>query len=279
MTKFKHNKKRNTAFLYETLVLELTRAILKTDPEAKKKIMSLIKEAFNRNKVLYQDLKLYHSLSKTKDVNAKTAEKILTEVKAARKTIDKKKLLAEQNQLARKIKKELSDEVLSNFVPNYKTLATISQIFNQRAPIKTRVLLENEVISQMSISDKEADEKKMVPMDKIIYNTFVKKFNTEYSNELLSEQKELLSKFVSSFSDNGLQLKAYLNEEIARLKTELNKSMLIEEFVADKEMLQKAKDVIGVLESYKQQQPQKEMVQQVIKIQGLVKEIKAHATN
>ena len=241
--------------------------------------MSLIKEAFNRNKVLYQDLKLYHSISKTKDVNIKTAEKILTEVKAARKTIDKKKLLAEQNQLARKIKKNLSDEVLSNFVPNYKTLATISQIFNQRAPIKTRVLLENEVISQMSISDKEAEEKKMVPMDKIIYNTFVKKFNKEYSSELLSEQKELLSKFVSSFADNGLQLKTYLNEEIARLKTELNKSMLIEEFVADKEMLQKAKDVIGVLESYKQQRPQKEMVQQVIKIQGLVKEIKAHATN
>jgi hypothetical protein len=279
MTKFKHNKKRNTAFLYETLVLELTRAILKSDIDSKNKIMSLIKEAFSRNKVLYRDLKLYHSLSQTKNLNIRTAEKILTEVKNTRKDIDKKKLLSEQNSLARKIKKYLSDDVLSNFVPNYKTLATISQIFNQRAPIKTRVLLENEIIGQMSISDEEAEKQKMVPMDNLVYKTFAKKFNKEYSNGLLKEQKELLSKFVSSFTDNGLQLKVYLNEEIKRLKAILDKSLLIEEFVADEAMQQKAKSVISILESYKQRKPEKEMVQQVIKIQGLVSEIRENATN
>ena len=171
MTKFKHNKKRNSAFLYETLVFELTKAILNSNTDSKNKIMSLIKESFKRNTALYQDLKLYHSLSKTKDLHVKTAEKILKEVKEARKNIDKKRLLSEQTSLARKIKKSLSDEALSNFIPNYKTLATISQIFNQRAPVKTRVLLENEIIAQMSISEKEAEEKKMVPMDKIIYKT------------------------------------------------------------------------------------------------------------
>jgi len=31
MAKFRHNKKKNTAFLYETLILELTKAILKRD--------------------------------------------------------------------------------------------------------------------------------------------------------------------------------------------------------------------------------------------------------
>ena len=279
MTKFKHNKKRNSAFLYETLVFELTKAILNSNTDSKNKIMSLIKESFKRNTALYQDLKLYHSLSKTKDIHVKTAEKILKEVKEARKNIDKKRLLSEQTSLARKIKKSLSDEALSNFIPNYKTLATISQIFNQRAPVKTRVLLENEIIAQMSISEKEAEEKKMVPMDKIIYKTFAKKFNKAYSGELLKEQKELLSKFVSSFADNGLQLKVYLNEEVARLKKELNRSLLIEEFVADEDMMQQAKKVISILESYKQQQPKKEMVQQVIKIQGLVKEIKENAAN
>ena len=81
--------------------------------------MSLIKESFKRNTALYQDLKLYHSLSKTKDLHVKTAEKILKEVKEARKNIDKKRLLSEQTSLARKIKKSLSDEALYNFIPNY----------------------------------------------------------------------------------------------------------------------------------------------------------------
>jgi len=279
MTTFKHNKKRNSAFLYETLILELTKAILEQNHKSKYRITALIKESFKRGTLLYQDLKLYHSLSKTKNVSSTTAEKILVEVKTEQKNIDKKKLLLEQNKLTRQIRKILSNDIMSNFVPDYKTLATISQIFNRRVGIKTRVLLENEIIGQMSISAKDAQKKKMVSIDNIVYKTFTKKFNQEYSKDLLAEQKELLSKLVSSFADNGLQLKAFLNEEIFRLKSNLKNSLLIEEFVADEEMATKTKNVISILESYKQQPPGREMVQQVIKIQGLVNEIKENATH
>ena len=69
-------------------------------------------------------------------------------------------------------------------------LATISQIFQSvELDIKTRVLLENEIIGQMSISAKEAQKKKMVSIDNIVYKTFTKKFNREYSNELLDRTK------------------------------------------------------------------------------------------
>jgi uncharacterized membrane protein (DUF106 family) len=96
---------------------------------------------------------------------------------------------------------------------------------------------------------------------------------------LLAEQKELLSKFVSSFIDNGLQLKLYLNEEIGRLKKEMTNSLLIEEFVADNNMMESAKNVIAELDSYKEQAPKKEMVQKIIKIQSLVHEIRENATH
>ena len=277
MAKYKHNKKKNSAFLYEALVLELTKAILKKDLELKNKITKLIKESFRYNTILYQELKLYHALSKTQNVNPRTAEKIFSEVKERRQNLDKKRLVSEQSTLVRKIKKSLSPDVMDNFVPNYKSFATIYQIFNHRVPIKTKVLLENSIIKQMSISPEEAQKQKMVPIDNLVYKTFTKKFNQEYAAELLSEQKELLSKFVSSFVDNNLQLKTYLNEEIKRLKNELNKSLMMEEFVLDKEMQTKAKDVINILESYKHKHPGKEMVQQVIKVQSLVHEIKENA--
>ena len=277
MTKFKHNKKKNSAFLYESLVLELTKAILKKDETAKSEIALLIKESFKYNTALHKELKLYQSLSKTHDVHPRTAEKILLEVKKEHDGVDKKKLLSEQNKLVRRIRKTLSDEVLNNFVPNYKSLATIYQVFNQRASIKTRVLLESDIVRQMSITPSEAQKQKMVPIDNLVYKTFTKKFNQEYSGELLKEQKELLSKFVSSFVDNGLQLKLYLNEEISRLKVELKNSLLIKEFVDDNGMSEKAQGVIEVLESYKKTIPQKQMVEQVIKIQSLVHEIKENA--
>ena len=277
MAKFKHNKKKNSAFLYETLILELTKSILRQDKEKKSIITNLIKESFKPGTTLYQDLKLYHSLSKTQNVNPYTAARILEEVKKSRGTIDKKKLLSEQNSLARKIKKTLSDEVLNNFVPSYKSLATIYQVFNQRGSIKTKVLLENEIIKQMADSGDTAAQNKMVPINNLVYKTFTKKFNKEYSKELLAEQKELLSKFVSSFIDNGLQLKLYLNEEIGRLKKEMTDSLLIEEFVADNNMMESAKNVIAELDSYKEQAPKKEMVQKIIKIQSLVHEIRENA--
>jgi hypothetical protein len=279
MAKFRHNKKKNTAFLYETLILELTKAILKRDILLKNQITKIIKESFHHNTALYAELKLYHAISKTENVRTTTAEKIITEVKRSRISIDKKSLLLEQNKLARKIKKHLSDEVMNNFVPSYKSFATIYQIFNQNIPIKTRVLLENEVINSMSVSPGSAKKEKMVPIDNLVYKTFTKKFNKEYSSDLLAEQKELLSKFVSSFMNNSLQLKSFLNDEVRRLKEELRNSLSKEEIMTDKNMLDKTLEIITLLESYKKKQPEKEMIQQVIKIQGLVHEINKNATD
>jgi len=85
--------------------------------------------------------------------------------------------------------------------------------------------------------------------------------------------------FVMSFGIIGLGLKTYLNEEVGRLKTDLKKSLLIQEFVQDTEMQDKAKEVLAILESYKSKKPTKEMIQQIIKIQSLTHEIKSHATD
>jgi len=275
MAKYKHNKKRNTAFLYEALILELTKCILREDNVGKKKYLKFIKESFSARTLLHRDLKLYHALSKTQNVCPITAEKILAEVKRRRRNIDKRKLLQEQNQLTRQIKKNLSNNIMTNFVPSYKFLATISQIFNEKTSVKTKILLENEIIGHMI--SKTGEEKKMIAMDNLVYKTFAKKFNKEYSTGLIKEQKELLAKFISSFSNNGLDLKFYLNEEIWRLKKEVKKSLLIEEFVADPEMLSKAREVLTILDSYKNEQPNKEMVKQVAQIQSLVWEIRSNA--
>ena len=275
MAKYKHNKKRNTAFLYEALILELTKCILREDSDGKKKFLKFIKESFSAPGLLYRELKLYHALSKTRNVCPMTAEKILMEVKRQQKNIDKSKLLQEQNQLSRQIKKNLGTDIMSNFIPNYKLLATISQIFNEKAPIKTKVLLENEIVGHMISAP--GTEKKMVPIDNLVYKTFAKNFNTEYGKGLVKEQKELLAKYITSFSDNGLELKIYLNEEVGRLKKELRDSILIEEFTEDTIMTQKAQQVLSLLESYKAVKPNKEMIKQIAQIQNLVSEIKADA--
>ena len=46
----KHNKKRNTAFLYECLIRELTKAILKEDKQRQTKVKGLLREFFTKGK-------------------------------------------------------------------------------------------------------------------------------------------------------------------------------------------------------------------------------------
>jgi len=271
MAKFRHNKKRNSAFLYEILIQELTKAILSKNVNLQNKIMVLIKETFSHNSLMYRELKLYRAITHTKDVNTSTAEKIINEVKIRHSELDKKILVNEQNKLARKIRQFLSSETFSNFVPSYKDLASVAQIFNNKVSIKSKILLENELVDKMSSKN---NEDKMVPMDNIVYKSFVKKFNEEYSSKLLKEQKFLLNKFICSFHNNGIELKAYLNEEIGRLKNELKQSLSEEEFISDPEMLKNAKKVVETLNSYQHRKPDQVMVEEIIKIQGLVKEIK-----
>jgi len=54
----KHNKKRNTAFLYECLIKELTKAIVREDKKRQFITKKVIKEFFNKNKSAFVHLKV-----------------------------------------------------------------------------------------------------------------------------------------------------------------------------------------------------------------------------
>ena len=48
----KHNKKRNTAFVFESLVKEITAAIIKNDVDRKNKAVSIVKKHFQPGSAL-----------------------------------------------------------------------------------------------------------------------------------------------------------------------------------------------------------------------------------
>ena len=50
--RLKHNKKRNTAFVYEALIRELTKSIIKKHKNKQNVIVSIIKEHFSKGSVL-----------------------------------------------------------------------------------------------------------------------------------------------------------------------------------------------------------------------------------
>ena len=270
--RLRHNKKRNTALLYELLIKELTKNIIGGDVKTKNTLIDLIKEHFNRTSELFKELQLYKSLYEIHDVSANAAEKLIFEIRKKHVSLDKKKLFDEQSQLINKINKRLPKSIFSNFVPNFKSLATIYQIFNKETPIKDRILLEENISKRLTT--KKADIINDVkPIDDIVYKTFASKFNSEYDSGLLKEQKELLAKYVSSFTDNGIEFKIFLNEEIARLKTCVSNALNLKEIREDQHMFAKTKEVLNILENFKKKKINKTLIKEVLKIQNLVEEI------
>lgn len=274
--RIKHNKKRNTAFVYEALIKEATIAILKKDIDKRDKVISLVKEHFKPGSVLKKDLDCYYSLLAKQNLDRLTSEKILKESKLQRRLIDMNGLFQQQSTLINDVNKELSPEVFNNFVPNYKTLASIAQIFSDKISPKSRVILENEIIQGMLATE---DNVVVENSDSLVYNTFVKKFNEKYGTELLEEQKQLLSHYISSFTDNALELKMFLNEEIKRLIQQLEEAKSIEEISNDQAMINKTQDIISKLQGYSQTTIDDDVLMTVMKTQELVKEIYSDANH
>lgn len=269
--KLKHNKKRNTAFLFEALVKELTKASIASDTDRRVAISKVIKEHFKKSGTLYQELELYRAVNEARDTDRITAERILAEAKRVYSNLSSDDIFSAQSALVDDINKEVGDSTYANFVPNYKNLATLSQIFSDGIRMKDRVLLENKIICNM-IKDNERPDQ-MHHISNLTYKTFTNKFNESYSEELHEEQKSLLSKYILSFVDNGLELKTYLNEEIGRLKEEVTSSKEAEEINSDNNMAQNTDKVLEMLESFAQEMVDEDQIRKILKIQDLVREV------
>ena len=231
-----------------------------------------MKEHFAKGTELNKELDLYKSMYETRDIERNVAEKIITEVKKKYSDLDKKAVFQEQSALINKINKTLSKNIFSNFVPNYKSLATAYSIFQDTLPVKDRVLLEENILEHMSCSV-QAMEETQQPIDNIVYGTFVNKFNEEYSTSLNENQKNLLNKYISSFSDNGLEFKYYLNEELGSLKEKLKESKKLNIINKDESLKNKIDNVYSILDSYKEKEIDSKLIETVLKTQDLIEEI------
>jgi regulatory protein YycH of two-component signal transduction system YycFG len=122
--KNKHNKKRNTAFVFEALAREATVA------------MSIVRKHFTGDSLLKKDLECYRSLYENQNLDETTSKKIVEAVMAAKRLIDPDGLFKQQTQVINDINKELSPQTFNNFVPN--PTISLSQL-SRRCLIQTHL--------------------------------------------------------------------------------------------------------------------------------------------
>ena len=261
----KHNKKRNTAFLYECLVKELTKAVVRKDDDLKLKITEVIKENFKKGTILKKDLEIYNSLLEgTGQSEYANALRVIYEIKRDYDNIDRKAVFNAQHKLIKQLNVSFNSGIWNNFIGNYKNIATADMFFKQdKLPAKKRLLIEHRVVE---FRKETLTESKMKHIDNLTYKTFVNKFNDTYAESLREEQRELLTNFIISFSDNGVGLKSFINEEIHRLRTSL-------QTLNEGAYAQNALKVVDKLNSFKERRLDEQMLRDLFYIQDLVHEV------
>tara|TARA_Y100000592_G_scaffold91614_1_gene152041 strand:- start:2221 stop:3033 length:813 start_codon:yes stop_codon:yes gene_type:complete len=269
----KHNKKRNTAFLYESLVKELTKTIVRQQDKRKLKVLAIIKENFKNGAPLRKELNLYKSILENKDKMTKDfTERFLTETKKDYSSLNRKSVFNAQTKIITQINQQLGSDVFKNFVPNYKDIATVGSWFQDTSSnAKSRLITETKVKALLVPSNNRQQEMKHI--DNLTYKTFVEKFNDTYKNSLKENQKKLLTNYITSFSDNGLGLKSFINEELEVLKLQVAEKLSKGKGLLGEEKSKKLQKVGDILEDFKKSPLTEKMIKKLFFIQDLMEEL------
>jgi hypothetical protein len=267
--KTRHNKKRNTAFLFEALVRELTKAVVAKNTKRSRTIKTILNEHFRRGMVLFSELDCFNTLADKSGVDKYTAEKMVFRAKKAFDDLDPQEVFREQSSLLGKINKKLGQEVYNNFVPNYQSIASLAQIFGDKMPIKSRVIMEQRVIKILMSPLEELPQLK--PIDALVVKTFCERFNQSYEG-LLSEQKELLSKYIISFNENSADFRLFLGKELKRIQERVEASLQIKEVLEDSEMVKNTRKVLEHVQKLNVSRLTEKDLLKVLKLQQLARE-------
>jgi hypothetical protein len=234
MKKIKHSKFKNTGFIFELLVRQITSEIMSSNKSVAE---TILKEHFNSKKELSRELKLYQYLINEKYNSETKAEKFIDTIIEARKRLDEKKLTKEKYNLIKQIKETYNiDEFIKSPISNYKTLASIYKVFEvatldeQFDPtdiVSSRFTIAESIISS-SIQNKDAKIKNAVleeyrkqdeDLRAISYKILVESFNSKYKN-LTTEQKTLLKEYINNINNTG-KLNDYVGNEVTKLVANL----------------------------------------------------------
>ena len=266
--KFNHNKKRNTAFIYEILINEISKAALKKKSIKNEQATKLLKEFFNRSMILRKELEIYNSLN-TSCVEEKVQffEKIIVEAKKQYLNLDRKLVFEEQTKIINKINKLSGPDVWTAYIPSFKKLATINQILSQDLPPRRQIIIENKLLQSLI---KSTEKKEAFPkINNLAIKTFIEKFNIKYSGKLNENQRQFLNKYILSSDDNDTELKMFLYEEIDRLKHTLEKN--IDKRPGDTQ--KKIKKVLERISGYNKKKLNKSFIFEILQIQLLASEL------
>lgn len=218
-----HNKKRNTALLYEFLVRTISSALVEGDKKKSSAALRILRRHYKPGTQLYKEFRLFNALVKTTVSSDGVVSSILSEARAAASGTNLVELDREKSLLIRNINHTLNDE---NFydqpIAEYRLYATIQTLLNEwRKPsgtvdIASMANYENQ-LREWLVVEKKKDDQPLIDetpgTTRLLMKVMMKKLNEKYSTALNSDQKEIIKAYAfSTANEDQTTIKRKLEE-------------------------------------------------------------------
>ena len=224
----KHSKYKNTGILFELLTRQITSETISNTPP---KAVGILKKFFSGDSTLLKEYQIYHALLNKRFEKDASATVLIETLNGAHSKLNKSALRRERYNLVREIKDTYNiEDFFKAKIPNYKIYASVYNLLenkeaNPLSIVNSKVaILEH--ITNKNLPNKPKKEMVMEEYEKfdketraLTYKLLMEKFNDKYSG-LADNQRILLKEYVYNVS-NSPKLKAFLNEEINKVKAEI----------------------------------------------------------
>lgn len=234
-----HNKKRNTALLYEFLIRTISSALVEANKKKSSTALRILRRHFKPGTQLYNEFRLFNSLVKTTVSTEAVATSILAEARNAAKSVNISELDREKSLLIRSINHLINDD---NFydqpVSEYRLYASIQTLLNEwRKPTGTADIVSvanyEQQLRDWLLSEKKKVEDSLIEESpgttRLLMKVMMKKLNEKYSSFLNDDQREIIRAYAfSAAHDDKLTIK----KKLESIKSNLVES--IDNFVNQK---------------------------------------------
>jgi hypothetical protein len=224
----KHSKYKNTGILFELLTRQITSETISNDSP---KAVGILRKFFGKNSTLLKEYQIYNALLNKRFDKEASATVLIETLLNAHSKLNKSVLRRERYNLVKEIKSTYNlEDFFKAKIPNYKIYASVYNLLeNQDANPLSIVNSKVVVLEHITNKNLPNKPKKEIVMEEyerfdketraLTYKMLMEKFNEKYSG-LADNQRMLLKEYVYNVSNNP-KLKAFINEEIEKVKSEL----------------------------------------------------------
>jgi len=249
--KLKHSKIKNTGILFELVTRQITADVLAGKST---KSVLIVKKYFNENTELGKELQLYRILSEKHHESSARATQLLEAVIKSRQKLSNTRLRREKYNLIKEIKESYNvSDFFNGRISNYRILASIynvfqsettDDVFDPEGVVNSKfTVLEHITSKKLSAEETKAKVlKEYSKADKdlrlLAYQILVDKFNQKYKT-LNESQKSLLKNYINNVSNTN-SLREFVDNEVSKIKKQLNSHIRKVEDVVTKIKLSEA---------------------------------------